>query len=157
MTIYKTIDALPAAAVASATDLLEISQSGTSRQVTVGQVAATHSNSVLNYGVRGDGSNETATIQAAVDATPAGAALLFPPTTACYLVSKLVISKSIYLVGGGDSSILRQTPNNGQQLIEITANGVHFPCRGMMLDQNCRIRREPPAFHLRQSVQSPMS
>ena len=84
------------------------------------------SNSVLLQGVRGDGTDETTAIQAAIDTTPAGGTLLFPTPMSVYLASKLTISKSIYLVGVGDTSILRQTPNSGGQLIEITANGIQL-------------------------------
>lgn len=56
--------------------------------------------SVKDFGAKGDGSDETLIIQAAIDAVPAGAALGFYGGT--FTFEKLVISKPITLIGDGE-------------------------------------------------------
>lgn len=69
--------------------------------------------SVTDFGAVGDGvTDDTAAIQAAIDATPVGGTLYFPDTTGFYLCnSTLMLNKSIQIVGG---AVVRQLENGAK-------------------------------------------
>ncbi|MGI8856513.1 MAG: glycosyl hydrolase family 28-related protein [Thermomicrobiales bacterium] len=75
-------------------------------------------NDVTHFGATGDGqTDDTAAIQAAIDAVPAsGGAVLFPPGT--YIVaptrtSGIAIKGNLRLAGAGDQSIIKIADHNG--------------------------------------------
>jgi hypothetical protein len=75
------------------------------------------------YGALGDGSNDdTAEIQAAVDAASAGDTIFFPPTASYYKISdEITISKALTIIGY--SSKITQT-GAGKAAFNVTASNV---------------------------------
>ena len=75
---------------------------GTGAVPTTVQAKLRESVSVKDFGAVGNGTtDDTAAIQAAIDATPEGSTLFFPAPTSCYLFSSLTISKAIQIIGNG--------------------------------------------------------
>lgn len=68
----------------------------------------------------GQGNDDTAALQAAVDAAPSGATLLLPAGLTCNVVRYVKISKPLTIMGGK----IQSGPNN--QIFNITSGGVHL-------------------------------
>ena len=87
--------------------------------------------SVKDFGVVGDGTNETTTIQAAIDAVAAtnGGILVFPPCSSFYGFTSLTIGNRVILQGQGYSEYVASRPSaylkrfTGSTGVGITVTG----------------------------------
>jgi hypothetical protein len=89
----------------------------------------------LAYGAKCDGiSNDTAALQQAINATPAGGMLYFPQGNFCLVTSTLTISKAIKLYGSGWGSGLLVGSGFGanEDVIHVYANA--SPIVGMVME-----------------------
>lgn len=112
---------LAALAASGGSALVGFLQAGTGAVARTLQSKGRDTVSVKDFGAVGDGTtNDTAAIQAAINATPAGQVLFFPVGT--YLVtSKLTVLEDIRLIGTGElgSVIVAQHTVAGTDLLEI--------------------------------------
>lgn len=97
---------------------------------------------VKSFGAIGDGAaDDTAAIQAAINACPPGGALYFPPTTngAAYLTGKLTISQSYITLVGARGTLLRLKNGTNDSLLVTPNDGVQrngLRIKGLALDGN---------------------
>lgn len=76
--------------------------------------------------------NDTTKWTAAVAAAPAGGTLLIPPGT--WLLTNAGLAKSVYVVGFGESSILRHIASATAHMINITGTGHKILFRDLTID-----------------------
>lgn len=85
----------------------------------------------------GDGvTDDTVAIQACINyvVSQGGGVLFFP--TGTYIISQLVISDSIKLLGQNRTAILKQKDNSNDNFINITGTGKHIEIEGLVFDGN---------------------
>jgi hypothetical protein len=89
----------------------------------------------LAFGAKCDGTtNDTAALQQAIDATPAGGALFFPQGNFCVVSSTLTISKSIKLIGSGWNSglLVASSFSKSEDVIHVHNNSAEI--EGMVME-----------------------
>jgi Pectate lyase superfamily protein len=89
----------------------------------------------LAYGAKCDGiSNDTAALQQAIDATPAGGTLYFPQANFCMVAATLSISKGIKLYGSGWNTGLMVAASFGPSEDVIHVHSTSSPIVGMVME-----------------------
>jgi parallel beta-helix repeat protein len=114
-----TIPRLTDATTVNAADELIVQQSGVTKRATASELAKglnaiNGTVNVKDFGAAGDGvADDTAAIQAAIDALPAAGGSVFVPRGTYIISNAVVINKhNVFLFGAGRSSILKKSTSN---------------------------------------------